>query len=334
MHTALYFYIVMPLFFDPSSGQLMKFFIRMVVQTAVAVVSMELARRFSSHLSSKHGVESSNAHAMYSFQAAILTLSSRMMQGSATSLGQSLLYELSGTCAELMTADTLLRGRTVFGDTLELAKEAKSHASKIAHIGSREQQKVSPAPEPGSMDAALPIVSNDDEAVQSREFCSIALLITCLAESASIIISSTYWGIMNANPGAPGAAAIPLTQTLLNLAIMLIGEVFVTDVIVAYAARNFSRYKGGIDPAKDWEDIKKKKKLVLVGIVVIFSCSFSIAISVFPFNQCFTSWGGTGGEEAEDYALTGCPAAPTNITEMSSVGESYQTLWGKYQGVG
>jgi hypothetical protein len=90
-----------------------------------------------------------------------------------------------------------------------------------------------------------------------------------------------------------------------------------------------SRYKGGLDPVQDWVDIKKKKGLLL-GIISIISLSCMFLLQTIS-RGCYTSWEGEG---IEDFVLTSCPAAPKNITEMSRVGESFQDLWEKYQGIG
>ena len=129
---------------------------------------------------------------------------------------------------------------------------------------------------------------------------------------------------MNASPGEPGTKLIPLRQSLLNLGIMLVGDLIVTDGTVAYMGRHSKRYNN--DPAKEWSEYKKRKALV-VGVALIVSLISTATVVMFADQFCYTSMLSTESE----WHLTACPAAPQNVTEMARVGETFRDLWEKYQ---
>jgi hypothetical protein len=57
---------------------------------------------------------------------------------------------------------------------------------------------------------------------------------------------------------------------------------------------------------------------------IILAAAYCTAISVwFKVSGCVTA---RVGEEA-DWSRTSCPAAPTDIAQMSRVGEAYQEEW-------
>jgi hypothetical protein len=126
--------------------------------------------------------------------------------------------------------------------------------------------------------------------------------------------------IMNAAPGDPGSKSIPLSQSLFNLAVMLFGEVILTDGIVAYMARHSSRYHN--DPALEWAEFKKRKRVAIA--IAVIAMMLSTAYSTqFLQKLCYTAT----GDDAWNIAT--CPPPPQNITEMSRVGESFLPLWWK-----
>ena len=75
-----------------------------------------------------------------------------------------------------------------------------------------------------------------------------------ITEAASLLISSSFWPVMNANPQEPGSPSIPVSQTLKSLAIMLVGELVVTDGVVAYIS-NKSKKRYVVNLAVGWLDL-------------------------------------------------------------------------------
>jgi hypothetical protein len=113
-----------------------------------------------------------------------------------------------------------------------------------------------------------------------------------------------------------------------NLAVMLVGELIVTDGIIAYIARHSKRYSN--DPAHEWQEFRSKKYLVM-GIGLTCAAMGSACILQYPVNFCYTSWLGGKGERGElDWVVTSCPEQPKNFTELCAVGESYANAWAKY----
>ncbi|GMH61660.1 hypothetical protein TrLO_g9927 [Triparma laevis f. longispina] len=141
------------------------------------------------------------------------------MQGIADSVTQSLYFEFAGTAAELMLADAFLRGVTPIADTIQNMKAPFSKkANKVSPEKARE----------------------DDSVSLQRSFCETAMISLVICEPAALLISTSYWILMNSSAGEPGSPGIPVTQTLFNLAIMLFGELVVTDRILAYVSNRFS----------------------------------------------------------------------------------------------
>ena len=141
---------------------------------------------------------------------------------------------------------------------------------------------------------------------------------------ASIFISSSFSLFNKANPGAPGSAAIPASQVLVNLAIMLVDELFMTEAIIAYLGRHFnSTYD--FDPAADWDKFRKNRAIIFSTVAVLALIPLTLMVT-FPTKMCVTACKGA----EEDWAMTSCPAYPTNITQMSRVGESFAAEFSKY----
>jgi len=129
-------------------------------------------------------------------------------------------------------------------------------------------------------------------------------------EGSAIWVSTLYYLVMNVSPGAPGSRAITVQQSIINLAIMLFGELIVTDSLVAYFARNFSRYVN--DPAREWAGFRKRRRLVF-GINATISLVSIFVVAAQPAFMCYTIW---VGEEDADWVITTCPSPPKNITEL------------------
>ena len=138
-----------------------------------------------------------------------------------------------------------------------------------------------------------------------------------LSEALSSLASSYFWLLMKSNPAAPGSAAIPVSQTLTNMGIMIFGELVVTDGIIGYASHKFQRYP--VDLPLSWSDFKTSRRHRLKYFTVIMSMYASTVVITMPTNMCYTS----PAEDELNWALTSCPAFPKNITEMSRVGEVY-----------
>lgn len=280
--------------------------------------SMEVCWLVSKYMHRELNVEKYNTHITFAAAAAGLSFMARMMQGSAIDLTESVVYEISGTISELFMADCLLRGETLANDKV---KKVGAMKKKITSFSERSGQI---APDPGSEQSEDRDISDQDreneESADRQHFCASALVIMSITEGTSIFASSAFWMILNVAPGGPGSSSIPLSQSIVNLAIMLFGELVLTDGIIAYMARHSARYRN--DPALEWAEYKKRKRL-MVGISAVVTV-LTTAYTTIPIEGfCYTAT----GDDTWNFAT--CPAPPQNITELSRVGESFEGIWWK-----
>ena len=151
------------------------------------------------------------------------------------------------------------------------------------------------------------------------------MIMITISEAAGLLASSAFWLLMDANPSEPGSPKIPVAQTLKTLAIMLVGELVVTDGIIAYVSNKFKK-RYIVDLAAAWHDlVTNRKKLIWAFVAIVSMVIIPVAINL-PTNMCFTSL----ADNEANFALTSCPAVPKNITEMSRVSLGYQEEWDKY----
>jgi hypothetical protein len=237
------------------------------------------------------------------------------MQGSSETVEESLLFEVAGTVAELLLADALLKSRTPISDVLQ--------GLKYIFPSKQQSDKVSPD------DAQIPkrLTRRSLRGVNSwqRFFCETVMISITITEAAALLISSLFWLLMDSNPNEPGSPKIPISQTIFNLAVMLFGELVVTDGIVAYVSNKFEdRYV--VDIASAWIDLRTNKRALVRCLVFIMALYSSNIILILPRSLCYTS----PLQDEANWALTSCPASPTNITEMVRVSAEYQMEWEKY----
>ena len=122
---------------------------------------------------------------------------------------------------------------------------------------------------------------------------------------------------------APGSPRKSSHLVWMNFAIMLFGELVVSDGIVAWLARTFKK-RYVIDPSLEWSRMKTRAQGFLSVAVVFLSVSSCTMMPLFFWNQgCITAYMG----EEEEWSITSCPAVPTNITQMLKVGESWRDEW-------
>ena len=265
---------------------------------------VEISWRWSIYSTKKLGAEINDATvAAFGFYASIVPLLGRIMQGSAETVAESILFEIAGTFAELTLADSLLKSRTPLGDTYLMFR--------------RKNNKVTPAKTRLSL--------KGDESLQ-RSFCEQSMMMLTISEAAALLTSTLFWLLLDANPGKPGSPKIPIAQTLSTLAVMLVGEFIFTDGIIAYASNKYKeRYI--VDLSAAWQDLRTKKNKLIWYLVLIISAVSVPVMGNLPINLCYTS----PIDDMDNFALTSCPEIPRNITEMSRVSEQYQALWEKYK---
>ena len=159
--------------------------------------------------------------------------------------------------------------------------------------------------------------TKEDRQKWKIQFCETTMHLLLLSEALALLVSSYFWLLMKSNPAEPGSPAIPVSQTLTNMGIMIFGELVVTDGIIGYASHKFERYH--VDLPLSWNDFKTSRCRRLLYFMIIMSMYASCVVLNLPINMCYTS----PADDELNWALTSCPAFPKNITEMSRVREVY-----------
>ncbi|GMH62375.1 hypothetical protein TrRE_jg9727 [Triparma retinervis] len=149
------------------------------------------------------------------------------------------------------------------------------------------------------------------------------MIMSTITEASGLIIGSLFWIGCNANPSNAGAGGPQVSQALINLCIMLFGELVLSDTIIAYLSHKFeSRYV--ISIAHEWEGFRETQRRAIVGLVLIVTIISSSMILIIPPNLCLTSL----MSAEEDWALTACPDITRNITNLLRVDAMFLTEWG------
>ena len=195
----------MPYFFDASTSTFTRFLIRMLGQIFMLKAGLELSWRWSKQAAEHMGVNINDATvASFGFYASAIPFLGRIKQGSAETVGESILYEVTGTLSELLMADQFLRSRTPF-----------FHYSRtLKAVFAKKTNKVVPASSGRSLTGIESL---------RKSLCETAMIMTTISEAVGLLASSAFWLLMDANPSKPGSPKIPAAQTLTTLAIMLVG---------------------------------------------------------------------------------------------------------------
>ena len=234
-------------------------------------------------------------------------------------------------------ADVLLQGETPLDSTFNLARDCRSTfrymCCRKEKVRVRPINSGTPAPadggatgpaEPSVLELSLHVGTNNAEAVENlrdhHEFklkvVTSSILMLGIVEASSIFITTAYSKINRVNFGPAGGPIVPDSLLFFNLAIMIFGEVILTDGLVAYLSSIWTnRYI--IDVSAEWEK-RDVFAMRCFCIWVAFSSYFCIAGVKTPL--CFTSY--VGEENLLDPILTQCPLLP-ELSDMLSVGAEY-----------
>jgi len=155
-------------------------------------------------------------------------------------------------------------------------------------------------------------------------FCSDAIILLKVGEAAALCICTAEVLLGRISLGAaPGSPRNSSYLVWMNFAVMIFGELVVTDGIVEWLARTF-RKRYVIAPSLEWSRMKSRAEGFLVVAVFTLSVSSCATMPLYFRNQgCITAFMG----EEEEWSVTSCPAVPTKITQMLKVGESWQDEW-------
>ena len=322
--TQTMYQIILPAFFRESTSTMSRFLIRSVVCALFTNMGIEVSWQLSRFAAKNMGADMNHAVvSTFAGYGVFFSLLGRIMQGSAETVEESLLFEVAGTLAELAIADALLKSRTPIGDVLQTL-------NSVFSVRKQQSGRVTPDDASSNGDATqvqkrITRRSLRGQASLQRSFCETCMFMLTISEATSLLVSSLFWLLMDANPNVPGSPKIPVSQTLKTLVIMLIGELFVTDGIVAYVSNKFEdRYV--VDLASAWKDLRTNRKHLLWLLTLLVSLLGYLVIFVIPRNLCYTS----NLHDEANWALTSCPDFPKNITEMARVSAEYQLEWEKY----
>ncbi|GMI25269.1 hypothetical protein TrCOL_g6809 [Triparma columacea] len=191
----------------------------------------------------------------------------RLMQSSAESILASIVLELCGTFAEVYTADVLLQGRTNLDDYIITIRWCLGlcgcASSKTTDNKVHSQQSIEKDAKLERRTTFDHETATDKKRHQRMIFCATVMIINTITEASGLVVGSLFWICLNANPSTPGGGGIELSQAMINLVIMLFGELVLSDSVVAYVSHKFSSslanlkeilsYKyhaarGGLDP--------------------------------------------------------------------------------------
>ncbi|GMH64082.1 hypothetical protein TrST_g1142 [Triparma strigata] len=307
--TTVYNKLILGPFFRSSTTTFERVLLRTLSPIIFLNIGIEVGWKFAIFAKAKTTCDIQDVTVGFiSFYCVTISTFNRLMQGSAGSVSESLIFEVAGTVSELVTADSLLQGITPWDATI-------GPCLNLLNTYTCMRRKV----QPSGVEMARQTTA-EDRRKWKIQFCETTMHLLMLSEALSLLASSYFWLLMKSNPAAPGSAAIPVSQTLTNMGIMIFGELVVTDGIIGYASHKFQRYP--VDLPLSWSDFKTSRRHRLKYFTVIMSMYASTVVITMPTNMCYTS----PAEDELNWALTSCPAFPKNITEMSRVGEVYSTL--------
>ena len=288
----------------------------MVGQVVLLYFGVEISWRWTAYATEHLGADTRNAAvATFGFYACVVPLLGRVMQGSAETIVQSVIYEVAGTIAELFLADSFLKSRTPIADSMRTVK-------LFFKRGNPSLEKVTPANNPPIMKRRLTRSLLTGLEKWERVFCETCMLMLTITEATGLLTSSFFWLLMKANPNEAGSPAIPDAQTMTSLGIMLFGEIIVTDGAIAYASNKFQgRYV--VNLASAWTELTEDGANIIWFLVALVSLMSAFVILNLPTNMCFTSL----VLDEENWTLTACPGVPMDIGEMTRVSASYQPAW-------
>ncbi|GMH96693.1 hypothetical protein TrVE_jg51 [Triparma verrucosa] len=216
------------------------------------------------------------------------------------------LYEDGGIISQLLTVDSLLRGETPVQWLLS-----------FINYGTKKVAQIKPA-EAGNASGKLS--KEEEEQVEKSRFCTSIAIVIAVTELSGILASSYPFLTSNINPTEPGGEKLTKTIVLTNLAIMLCGECFITNTIIALATHFGKRWTNSI--AEEWHHTRKSGgRRFFIALFLMTSITQIYSIVQINVRYCFTGW----EEGEEDWVMTACPPFPRNVTDMMWYDKSYYT---------
>ena len=176
----------------------------------------------------------------------------------------------------------------IFGHKIKIRARASAVAHTL-HVGGR---------------GAADVETLREDLEFKRKFAATCMLMLGLSEGFSIIIATASNVANRVNYGPAGSPKVLHSQNAINLVVMLIGELVVTEGLIANLSKKWSK-RYIIDIAEEW-DIRDR---------FIFHC-FYVVLAIFPYiflfqafeSLCYTSF--AGDPNVLKPVLTTCPLQP------------------------
>ena len=227
------------------------------------------------------------------------------MQTAASSPSEAIIFELAATVSEMLMADVLLQGDTPLDFLVDLVRGCRAMCCRKQKIRVRPINSgtttiatgdaAGPA-EPSVLDVSLHVGTKGAEAVEAirahrefkRKFLTNSIMMLGIMEACSIFITTAFSKIYGINFGPAGSPKVTDFLLFFNLAVMVFGEVVLTDGIVAYLSSIWKdRYI--IDISAEYE--KRDVFMLRCFYIYIAFGTFTNFVGV-TWNMCYTSYVG------------------------------------------
>ncbi|GMI53906.1 hypothetical protein ScalyP_jg6504 [Parmales sp. scaly parma] len=207
----------------------MKLFIKVVMHVAFVEIYLEACWQIVQLFHNECQIRE-RTHVIVAITFCQKLVAARFMAGSATSVAEAVVFEICGLIAEVVVINQYLRGFTPW---MKLKMNYRS-ATKLFF-----SKKTSVAP-----DTDLSDDNCDSETEGLRlEFCAYVVLYQTLCEGICIFAVVAYVLIIPVSFGPAGSARIERSVVLTNAAIMVVGELFVSDLVILLASRYLKKFK-------------------------------------------------------------------------------------------
>ena len=199
-------------FFESTGSLITKMALKLVGQFIITTIFMDGCWRFQKHLTLHHGVPGNIGPVLLAVGLPAITISARLMSGTAETTAQALAYEISATGAELLSANALLRGKT----------PGRKYWKNFTWLFSKVSNKVAIEEEVIALSEEEELKATEkkatDELIEKTrlQYCADAVIMIGVCEAVSLIQVFVY---LYNNPsnlaGAVGMLAVAKTQLVM-----------------------------------------------------------------------------------------------------------------------
>lgn len=326
-------------FYLTDTSLLERLVLRGPVIALLVALSTSCCCRASHILIMRFKVNRHDASLLFVHFATLTALYGRLMQTSANTVWEAVLFDFAGTAMELFTIDGFLRGKTPVQEAKELLwgwnKSLSRGLSCLLGGGSKgteEGKRNKVEPEGEKKEKVTPNQNSKQESVSEwkiadtkRVFCAQAIITHSMLEIMSLVVCSVLALSLRLNSGdKPGDKKLGTALVLTNLVIMLVGEVVVSDGLVQLMARMLKK-RYVIDPGQEWNNIKTRGRsfLVIMGCIATAQTIHLMMGQVMGCTGCITA---IEEEHWAHWAVTQCPPPPEDCEEMFRISPDHEHL--------